>query len=66
MRNSSLFEGFCADDVSGLKSITEAVAPIRSAGSGGRGAFSSCLSSSESWSWGAMKPWRELRWSGEK
>ena len=37
MRNSSLFEGFCADDVPGLKSVTEAVAPVRLAGRGGRG-----------------------------
>ena len=39
MRNSSLVEGPCAENVTGLKSTTEAAAPMIKASSGGRGAL---------------------------
>ncbi len=39
MRNSSLVEGSCAENVAGLKSTTEAAAPMTARKSGGRGAL---------------------------
>ncbi len=39
MRNSSLVEGPCAENVTGLKSTTEAAAPMSESKSGGRGAL---------------------------
>jgi len=41
VRNSSLVEGSCADNVTGLKPAAEAVAPMALRSSGGRGA--SCV-----------------------
>ena len=39
MRNSSLAEGSCAEDLTGLKSTAEAAAPMSESSLGGRGAF---------------------------
>ena len=38
MRNSSLVEGLCAENVAGLKPAAEAVVPMNKVSSGGRGA----------------------------